>query len=129
MCAPALTPTLSLLNQVISKAVVLASPVVAALLLSEAVLGLLSRFAPQMNAFAVSLTVKSAVALLIMLMYFGPVLPDTVARLVVPAAALPGWARRCAEMSNKTEQPTRKRLQDAARKASPSRAATWWWPA
>lgn len=91
VCAPALTPTLSLLNQVISKAVVLASPVVAALLLSEAVLGLLSRFAPQMNAFAVSLTVKSAVALLIMLMYFGPVLPDTVARLVVPAAALPGW--------------------------------------
>ncbi|QOD82346.1 type III secretion system export apparatus subunit SctT [Chromobacterium haemolyticum] len=91
VCTPALQPTLSLLNQVISKAVVLASPVVAALLLSEVVLGLLSRFAPQMNAFAVSLTVKSAAALLIMLMYFGPILPDTVMRLAFPPQALPGW--------------------------------------
>ncbi|OHX10795.1 type III secretion system export apparatus subunit SctT [Chromobacterium sphagni] len=88
---PALTPVLGLLNQVISKSVVLASPVMAALLLTEAVLGLLSRFAPQMNAFAVSLTVKSAVALVIMLLYFAPVLPDALSRLSFQPGALSGW--------------------------------------
>ncbi|WP_047236243.1 type III secretion system export apparatus subunit SctT [Chromobacterium subtsugae] len=88
---PALAPLLGLLNQVVSKSVVLASPVMAALLLTEAVLGLLSRFAPQMNAFAVSLTVKSVVALLIMLLYFAPVLPDALARLSFQPGALSGW--------------------------------------
>ncbi|MDE1711673.1 flagellar biosynthetic protein FliR, partial (plasmid) [Chromobacterium amazonense] len=80
-----------LLNQVVSQAVVLASPVVAALLLSEVLLGLLSRFAPQMNAFSVSLTVKSLIALLMLLLYFGPVLPEKVAQLAFPASALSGW--------------------------------------
>ncbi|WP_434626738.1 type III secretion system export apparatus subunit SctT [Chromobacterium sp. CV08] len=91
---PPLAPVLGLLNQIIAKSIVLASPVTAALLLSEAVLGLLSRFAPQMNAFAVSLTVKSAVALLIMLLYFAPVLPDTVLRLGFRPEALGGWLVR-----------------------------------
>ncbi|KVP02866.1 EscT/YscT/HrcT family type III secretion system export apparatus protein [Burkholderia ubonensis] len=90
-CAPTLLPLLGLTNQIIAKALVLASPVVAALLLSEVVLGLLSRFAPQMNAFSVSLTVKSAIALLIMLIYFSPVIPDRVAQLAFPASALPAW--------------------------------------
>ncbi|KVT72957.1 type III secretion system export apparatus subunit SctT [Burkholderia ubonensis] len=90
-CAPALPPLLGLINQIIAHALVLASPVVAALLLSEVVLGLLSRFAQQMNAFSVSLTVKSAIALLIMLIYFSPVLPDRVAQLAFPASALPAW--------------------------------------
>ncbi|VEB43303.1 type III secretion system protein SpaR [Chromobacterium violaceum] len=66
----------------------------ATLLLSEAVLGLLSRFAPQMNAFAVSLTVKSAAALLIMLLYFAPVLPDAVAGLALRPGALGTWLVR-----------------------------------
>ncbi|AUH51332.1 EscT/YscT/HrcT family type III secretion system export apparatus protein [Chromobacterium sp. ATCC 53434] len=91
---PPLAPVLGMLNQVIAKSIVLASPVMAALLLSEAVLGLLSRFAPQMNAFAVSLTVKSAVALLIMLLYFAPVLPDTILRLGFRPEALGGWLVR-----------------------------------
>ncbi|POB00610.1 EscT/YscT/HrcT family type III secretion system export apparatus protein [Chromobacterium sinusclupearum] len=91
LCTPQLTPLLGLLNKVVSQAVVLASPVVAALLLSEVVLGLLSRFAPQMNAFSVSLTVKSLIALLMLLFYFGPVLPDKVAQLAFPASALPAW--------------------------------------
>ncbi|QIY81221.1 type III secretion system export apparatus subunit SctT [Chromobacterium violaceum] len=91
---PPLAPVLSLLNQVIAKSIVLASPVMATLLLSEAVLGLLSRFAPQMNAFAVSLTVKSAAALLIMLLYFAPVLPDAVAGLALRPGALGTWLVR-----------------------------------
>ncbi|MGC3029866.1 type III secretion system export apparatus subunit SctT [Burkholderia sp. DN3021] len=90
-CALALPPLLGLINQIIAQALVLASPVVAALLLSEVVLGLLSRFAQQMNAFSVSLTVKSAIALLIILIYFRPVMPDRVAQLAIPASALPAW--------------------------------------
>ncbi|MGL4930199.1 MAG: flagellar biosynthetic protein FliR, partial [Plesiomonas sp.] len=90
-CRPPLDPVLGLLNQIISKAIVLASPVVAALLLSEMVLGLLSRFAPQMNAFAVSLTVKSGVAIAILLLYFSPVLPDVVLQLSLQPDALPRW--------------------------------------
>jgi type III secretion protein T len=72
---------------------VISSPVVAALLLSEVVLGLLSRFAPQMNAFAVSLTVKSGIALFIMLLYFSPFLPERIMQLAFPASALPGWLK------------------------------------
>jgi type III secretion protein T len=44
-------------------------------------LGLLARFAPQMNAFSVSMTVKSAVALLALLLYFGSHLPDEIVRM------------------------------------------------
>ncbi|TFZ48680.1 SpaR/YscT/HrcT type III secretion system export apparatus protein [Serratia proteamaculans] len=90
-CMPALLTLLSLINNVVSKALVVASPIVGALLLSEVVLGLLSRFAPQMNAFAVSLTVKSAIAFFIMLLYFSPVLPERVMQLAFPASALPEW--------------------------------------
>ncbi len=57
-CTPSLPPLLTFINQVAQNALVLASPVVLVLLLSEVFLGLLSRFAPQMNAFAISLTVK-----------------------------------------------------------------------
>jgi type III secretion protein T len=64
-----------------SKILVISAPVVATLLLSEALLGLLARFAPQMNAFSVSLTVKSAVALLVLLLYFGTYLPDEILRM------------------------------------------------
>ncbi|WP_326980792.1 type III secretion system export apparatus subunit SctT [Chromobacterium vaccinii] len=90
-CAPPLTPLFSLINRVMAKALVLASPVVAALLLCEAALGLLSRFAQQLNAFSVAMTVKSAVALLILLLYFAPVLPGTVGQLALKPAALANW--------------------------------------
>lgn len=71
---------LPVLNRVMSKAMVLASPVVASMLLSEVLLGVLSRFAPQLNAFAVSLSIKSAIAFAILLMYFGPSLPGQIIR-------------------------------------------------
>ncbi len=48
-------------------------------------------FAPQMNAFAISLTVKSGIAVLIMLLYFSPVLPDNVLRLSFQATGLSSW--------------------------------------
>lgn len=117
-CTPSLPPLLTFINQVAQNALVLASPVVLVLLLSEVFLGLLSRFAPQMNAFAISLTVKSGIAVLIMLLYFSPVLPDNVLRLSFQATGLSSWfyerGRRMS--SNKTEKPTKKRLEDSAKK-------------
>lgn len=87
LCAPASScelhpPALySLLDALVSKTLVISAPVVATLLVSEALLGLLSRYAPQMNAFSVSLTVKSLVALVVLMLYFGVHLPDEVLRM------------------------------------------------
>lgn len=80
-CELALEPVLGLLDPLMSKVLVIAAPVVATLLLSEMLLGLLARFAPQMNAFSVSLTIKSALALIALLLYFGPHLPDEIVRM------------------------------------------------
>lgn len=55
---------------------VLAAPVLLTLLLSEALLGLLARFTPQLNAFSVSMTIKSTIAIFVLLMYFGYMAPD-----------------------------------------------------
>lgn len=80
-----------IIDLVVGKALVLASPVMAALLLSEMILGLLSRFAAQLNAFSISLTVKSMVAIFIVLLYFGPVLPGMVFDLGLKPDALSQW--------------------------------------
>ncbi|EFE6908036.1 type III secretion system protein [Escherichia albertii] len=58
--------------------IVYASPVIAVMLGGEAVLGLLSRYASQLNAFAISLTIKSALAFFILIVYFGPILAERV---------------------------------------------------
>ena len=79
---------LSLLDALVSKTLVISAPVVATLLVSEALLGLLSRYAPQMNAFSVSLTVKSLVALGVLMLYFGVHLPDEVLRMGLKPGAL-----------------------------------------
>ncbi|MGN8273842.1 type III secretion system export apparatus subunit SctT [Pseudomonas sp. SMV71] len=76
------------LDGLVSKTLVISAPVVAALLISEALLGLLSRYAPQMNAFSVSLTVKSLVALVVLMLYFGVHLPDEVLRMGTTSKAL-----------------------------------------
>ncbi|MBD9461709.1 type III secretion system export apparatus subunit SctT [Pseudomonas sp. Pdm06] len=87
LCAPVsgcqlhLPAVLGLLDALVSKTLVISAPVVATLLVSEALLGLLSRYAPQMNAFSVSLTVKSLVALVVLMLYFGVHLPDEVLRM------------------------------------------------
>jgi type III secretion protein T len=49
--------------------VVLAAPVVIAVFLSEFGLGLISRFAPQMNAFSLSMPVKSLVGAIVLVVY------------------------------------------------------------
>jgi type III secretion protein SpaR/YscT/HrcT len=50
----------------------IATPAIAAMLLTELLLGILSRFAPQLNAFSVAMTIKSVIACLILLMVLNP---------------------------------------------------------
>lgn len=90
-CALSGAPVLSMLNELAVRTIVLASPVVAVMLLSEFTLGLLSRFAPQLNAFSVSLTVKSLVAVLVLMIYFGPLFPEEIVRLGGLSRSLPSW--------------------------------------
>jgi type III secretion protein SpaR/YscT/HrcT len=90
-CELRLQPLLGLLDSVLSKTLVISAPVVATLLLSEALLGLLARFAPQMNAFSVSLTVKGAIALLVLVLYFGAHLPEEILRMATKSDQFPDW--------------------------------------
>ncbi|WP_049841084.1 type III secretion system export apparatus subunit SctT [Klebsiella sp. RIT-PI-d] len=63
-----------LLNELMISAVILVGPVVVSLFLIEISIGILSRFAPQLNAFSVALSVKSFVAFLVLLFYMTPLL-------------------------------------------------------
>lgn len=97
LCSPVQTcewrmePLIGLLDPLISKTLIISAPVVATLLLTEALLGLLARFAPQMNAFSVSLTIKSIVALLVLLLYFGPHLPGEIVHFSFKPEQLADW--------------------------------------
>lgn len=97
LCSPAapcelrLDPLLALLDLLVSKTLIISAPVVAVLLLTEALLGLLSRYAPQMNAFSVSLTVKGPIALLVLLIYFGSHVPEEILRMGDMRLQLPDW--------------------------------------
>lgn len=73
---------LTYLNTMMTRGIVYASPVIAVMLGTEAILGLLSRYATQLNAFSISLTVKSGAAFLMLLIYFTPVLAEKVMALV-----------------------------------------------
>lgn len=84
-------PLLALLNGMLEHMVMIASPVVAVLLLAEFTLGLLSRFAPQLNAFSVSMTIKTVFVLAVLLIYFRPVFPDEMTRLGLMVLNFPSW--------------------------------------
>ncbi|VVE74110.1 type III secretion system export apparatus subunit SctT [Pandoraea sputorum] len=79
------------LDVLVSHAIALTAPVVAALFLSELVLGLLSRFAPQVNAFALSLTIKSLIAFAILLIYFSATLPDALVSMFMRPDDVVRW--------------------------------------
>lgn len=59
----------ALLNEVIAHGIALAAPVLIVMFLTDALLALLSRFCAQLNAFALSLTVKSIVAFSVFQLY------------------------------------------------------------
>lgn len=79
VAAPALGAVLQLIDRLVRGSLLLAAPVIACLLLTETSLGLLSRFAQQLNAFSVAMTVKSAVTFLLLLLYAVPELCRLVA--------------------------------------------------
>lgn len=62
---------LKLADNLMALAVLLAAPVIIAMFLSEFALGLVSRFAPQLNVFFLAMPVKSAVGMLILVLYIG----------------------------------------------------------
>jgi type III secretion protein SpaR/YscT/HrcT len=90
-CNFAIAPLMSLLNSLLESAIILASPVIAGLLLSEFTLGLLSRFTPQLNAFSISLTVKSVVTFFILLIYFSPLSPDQISHFFLIKSQISFW--------------------------------------
>lgn len=61
----------SLLGKALMSGIAAAAPAVTAMLMVEISLGILSKFAPQLNPFSVAMTVKSLVACLILVLYFG----------------------------------------------------------
>ncbi|KVM73945.1 type III secretion system protein [Burkholderia ubonensis] len=65
----------TLLTDLVGKGIVLAAPVLVVMFLSDMLLGLLSRVCPQLNAFSLSLSVKSIVAFVIFHFYFWQALP------------------------------------------------------
>jgi type III secretion system export apparatus protein len=59
-----------LLTDLVGKGISLAAPVLIVMFLSDVMLGLFSRFCPQVNAFSLSLSVKSIVAFAVFHLYF-----------------------------------------------------------
>jgi len=76
------------MQQAVLKGIVLAGPAMVAMFLSEVALGVLSRFAPQLNAFSMAMTIKSLLAIMVMLIYLGPLLPGELMRLADFGSAL-----------------------------------------
>jgi type III secretion protein T len=64
------------LGQIVTQGFILAAPILLMLLLTECLLGLFSRFTPQLNAFSISLTIKSVIAFFVLMMYFWQVTPE-----------------------------------------------------
>lgn len=60
----------ALLTDLVAHGLALAAPVLIVMFLTDALLGLFSRFCPQVNAFSLSLTVKSIVAFAVFHLYF-----------------------------------------------------------
>lgn len=85
---PEIYPLFTFLSRLMVQCVLLSSPVISLLLASEAILGLLSRYASQLNAFSISLTLKSGLAFFILLLYFYPVLTEKVMALTPPVNLL-----------------------------------------
>ncbi|AJI96155.1 type III secretion apparatus protein SpaR/YscT/HrcT [Yersinia ruckeri] len=72
----------SWLNTLVSQGFIMASPVLVTLFLSEVALGLYSRFCPQLNAFSLSLAVKSIIAFSVFLLYFQNEVPSLLVTMV-----------------------------------------------
>lgn len=70
------------ISYVMINSIMVSSPVIAIMLGAEIFLGILSRYASQLNAFAISLAIKSGLAFTLLLMYFYPYYVDKVLSLI-----------------------------------------------
>ncbi|WAT04349.1 flagellar biosynthetic protein FliR [Rouxiella badensis] len=52
---------------------------------------MLSRYAPQMNAFSLALTVKSFLGFLLLIIYFHPIFSDSILPLIFTTEKLQLW--------------------------------------
>lgn len=75
---PSISNILTFISYAISKAVMLASPLIIIFLVTEIMLGLLGRYAPQLNPFSIALTVKSLICFTILMIYFSSSFSETV---------------------------------------------------
>ena len=97
LCAPdqvcefAWKPMVQWLDPLVSKVLIISAPVVAMLLLSEALLGLLARYTPQLNAFSMSLAIKGPIALIVLVLYFSSHLPSEILRMGALNEGLGQW--------------------------------------
>lgn len=91
LITPGLEPAFSFLSLLVSHAIILSSPLIMMFLLSEILLGLFARFAPQLNAFALALTVKSILAFFLLLIYFTSVLSGKISLLKLLPDDLSDW--------------------------------------
>lgn len=66
----------SWLNHMVVISIVLAAPVLILMFISEIALGVYSLYCPQLNAFSLSLTIKSLLAFSALLIIFAPALPE-----------------------------------------------------
>lgn len=88
---PSVNVVLPFILKLVESAIVLASPLIVSFILTEILLGMLARYAPQLNAFALALTVKSMVAFLLLIIYFGPIFPDRILSLQLIPELINGW--------------------------------------
>ncbi len=75
-----LVPLLDVFGAFIKLVLLIAGPVVFSMLIAELGLGLVSRFAPQLNVFFLAMPLKSLVAMVVLLLYIGIMLPALMER-------------------------------------------------
>jgi type III secretion protein T len=96
---------LSLFDTAMELAVVLAGPIIALMFLVEFALALLSRFAPQIQVFILSMPLKSLLAVIVLVFYFSTLLPQA-DRYLASAETFMGWAYDTIDMSKNAGQPS-----------------------
>ena len=73
---------LSIFDNAMRLAVVLAGPIMAIMFLAEFSLAMISRFAPQIQVFVLAMPIKSALAIMVLIFYFWMLLPFAERQLV-----------------------------------------------
>lgn len=70
------------INLLVVQGIILAAPILVTLFITEVALGLYSRFCPQLNAFSLSLTIKSVIAFTVFLFYFQNEVPTLLVNMI-----------------------------------------------